>query len=197
VLASPSLVDVVLIEHGRGGRIADAAVDVAASLGPCVYASDGRSLAEVVLDDAVQRGITIATAESCSGGLLSAALTDVPGSSRVMRGGVVTYSNELKVSLLGVGESLLEEHGAVSAPVAEAMATGAAGSLGADLALSVTGVAGPQGGSAEKPVGLVWFGVAYRGQTTSFSKNLPGDRAGVRSRAVVAALDAARKALGG
>jgi nicotinamide-nucleotide amidase len=197
VLASPSLVDVVLVEHGHGDDIADAAVDAAAALGSHVYASDGRSLAEVVLDDAAQLGVTIATAESCTGGMLSAALTDVPGSSRVVRGGVVTYSNELKMSLLGVRQALLEQNGAVSASVAEAMAAGAAETLGADLTLSVTGVAGPEGGTDEKPVGLVWFGVAYRGETSSFSRRLPGDRAGVRTRAVVAALDAARKALGG
>lgn len=196
VLASPSLVDVVLIQQGSDDDVADAAMDTAAALGAHVYSSDGRSLAQVILDEAAALGISIVTAESCTGGLLSAAFTDVPGSSRVISGGVVTYSNELKTSLLGVSEHAIKEHGAVSGPVAEEMAAGAMKRLGGDLAISITGVAGPDGGTAEKPVGLVWFSVAYQGETRSFSRNLLGDRGGVRTRAVVAALNAARTTLG-
>ncbi|MEI9963845.1 MAG: CinA family protein [Caulobacteraceae bacterium] len=118
------------------------------------------SLAVAVLDRARSRGLRIATAESCTGGLVAGALTAIAGSSDVVEGGFVTYSNGAKSRLLGVPQGLIEAHGAVSEPVARAMAEGAARALGADLAVSVTGVAGPGGGTAAKPVGLVHFGAA-------------------------------------
>ena len=110
-----------------------------------------------MLDRCRDRGWTLATAESCTGGLVAAGLTAIPGSSDVVVGGIVSYANEVKIGELGVPAELIEEHGAVSAEVAEAMARGARERLGVDVAVSVTGVAGPGGGTEEKPVGLVYF----------------------------------------
>ena len=124
------------------------------------------ALARRVLDEARARGRQIATAESCTGGLVAGALTAIAGSSDVVRGGLVTYSNAAKRDLLGVDEALLARHGAVSEPVARAMAEGALAPLDADLAVAITGVAGPGGGSADKPVGLVHFATAVRGGPT-------------------------------
>ncbi len=119
-----------------------------------------RSLAQSVIDKGGADGAMIATAESCTGGLIAAALTDVPGSSAVVDRGFVTYSNEAKTEMLAVPPILIEQFGAVSAEVARAMAQGAVLNSRADVAVSVTGIAGPGGGTADKPVGLVWFGLA-------------------------------------
>ena len=108
-------------------------------------------------------GKTLASAESCRGGLIGAAITTISGSSAVYHGGVIAYDNAVKIGQLGVDESTIEEHGAVSEQTARAMATGVVKALGVDIGVSVTGIAGPSGGSAEKPVGTVWFGVALRG----------------------------------
>jgi nicotinamide-nucleotide amidase len=149
------------------------------------------------------RGWMLATAESCTGGLIAAALTHVAGSSDVVERGFVTYSNESKIELLGVDAAKIAAHGAVSEAVARAMAAGALARSRAPIALSVTGIAGPGGGSADKPVGLVWFGCAIAGsETMAFSQLLPGDRAAVRQGAVLYGLSiladaAARKAAGG
>ena len=138
------------------------------------------------------RGLTIATAESCTGGLVSAALTHHAGSSDVVLGGLagfVTYSNALKHSALAVPHALLDTHGAVSGPVAAAMAEGALAASGASRTVAITGIAGPGGGSAGKPVGLVWFGVAGLGrQTVTDWKVFEGDRATVRTQATEHAL---------
>lgn len=128
-----------------------------------MFPEDIEALAREVLELARARGLTIATAESCTGGLVAGALTAIAGSSDVVLGGLVTYSNDAKHRLLGVETDALEFHGAVSAPVARAMAVGAQAALGADVAVAITGVAGPGGGSAEKPVGLVHFGAAGPG----------------------------------
>ncbi len=135
------------------------------------------------------RGWRLATAESCTGGLIAAALTHVAGSSDVVDRGFVTYSNAAKTEMLGVAATLIEQHGAVSQPVAAAMAQGAlAGSL-AEVSVSVTGVAGPGGGTALKPVGLVWFGCARRGGDVRTEHRIfPGDRAAVRAATVGFAL---------
>lgn len=119
-------------------------------------------LAQGVVDKAGAEGLTVATAESCTGGLVSAAITDVPGSSAVLDRGFVTYSNDAKVEMLGVAPDLIVRAGAVSGGVARAMAAGALRASKADVAVSITGIAGPGGGNAEKPVGLVWFGLAER-----------------------------------
>jgi nicotinamide-nucleotide amidase len=131
-----------------------------------------------------ERGLRLACAESCTGGLVTAAITGIPGSSRVLWGGVTAYSNECKVGLLGVEASAIEGHGAVSREVAAAMAEGVLRASGADLGLAVTGVAGPGGGSADKPVGLVWFAWRARDGRGSEARELfPGARDEVRRAA--------------
>ncbi len=136
-----------------------------------------------------QRGLRAATAESCTGGLIAAALTHVPGSSDVVDRGFVTYSNAAKTEMLGVPAALIEAHGAVSAPVAAAMADGALVRSLADVTVAVTGVAGPGGGSADKPVGTVWFGCARRGEAARTERRVfPGDRTAVRAATVAFAL---------
>ena len=134
------------------------------------------------------RGLTCATAESCTGGGVGAAITAVPGASDVFLGGVVSYSNDVKKGVLGVDGATLEEHGAVSAETAGEMAAGARRLVGADIAVSVTGIAGPGGGSAEKPVGLVWFGLASAAGVRTERCLFAGDRAAVRASAVVHAI---------
>jgi len=139
---------------------------------------------------------TIATAESCTGGLLAARLTDLPGASDYFRGAIVAYSNEAKIAQAGVAHELIEQHGAVSAEVAQALADGARAALGADLGVGITGVAGPGGGSEEKPVGLVWLSVTLAGvEPVTRSINLPGGRADVRERATTIAMHLVRRAL--
>ncbi|MBP9199249.1 MAG: CinA family protein, partial [Gemmatimonadales bacterium] len=139
----------------------------------------------------------LGTAESCTGGGIGARLTAIPGSSEVYRGGVVAYDNRLKVDLHGVPEELLARAGAVSAEVAEAMASTALGRLGADLAISVTGIAGPGGGTPEKPVGLVYLGLATRAGVRASRHQFPGDREDVRARAGQMALFRLLQALTG
>ncbi|MFM9042140.1 MAG: competence/damage-inducible protein A [Vulcanococcus sp.] len=134
--------------------------EIRSRTGVCCFGCDGDSLASVVLEQLRQRGETLAVAESCTGGGLGAALAAVPGASDVFLGGVIAYANSVKQGLLGVPSALLEVHGAVSDPVAQAMAEGVRRAAGADWALAITGVAGPGGGSAEKPVGLVHLAVA-------------------------------------
>jgi nicotinamide-nucleotide amidase len=143
-------------------------------------------------------GRTIATAESCTAGMVAARLTDRPGSSAYVAGGVVSYSNEAKMKLLGVDAALLEAHGAVSEPVAEAMAAGALDRFGADTAIAITGIAGPGGGSAEKPVGTVCFSVKLAsGSTTTRTLLLPGNRSDIRERSTTVAMHMLRRALAG
>jgi nicotinamide-nucleotide amidase len=136
------------------------------------------------------RGWMVATAESCTGGLLAALLTEIPGSSDVVERGFVTYSNEAKSEMLGVSPAVIAGHGAVSEPVARAMAEGALTHSRAQVAVSITGIAGPGGGSAAKPVGLVHFGLAVRGRPTQHLERRYGDlgRVQVRARAVEDAL---------
>ncbi|WP_408904562.1 MULTISPECIES: CinA family protein [Nguyenibacter] len=155
-------------------------------LDAAVLAQAARILA--VLGDA---GLRVVTAESCTGGLVAGALTQHGGSSDMVEGGFVTYSNDMKMAVLGVPRMLLERHGAVSAEVAGVMAEGAlARAEKADIAVAITGIAGPGGGSAAKPVGLVWFGVAARrGGTRVVSGRFDGDRGAVRRQAVARALE--------
>ena len=145
---------------------------------------------ERVLERCKERGWMLATAESCTGGMIAAALTDIAGSSAVVDRGFITYSNQAKQELLDVPEALLAEHGAVSAPVAEAMALGALRHSRADIAVSATGVAGPGGATPAKPVGLVFIGAARRGGPASHRRCLfGGDRAAVRNASVTAAIE--------
>ena len=149
-----------------------------------------RAMAETVLERARAQGLMLATAESCTGGLVAAALTDVPGSSAVFDRGFVTYSNLAKRQLLAVPEPLLLEYGAVSEEVARAMAEGALAASSAFASVSVTGVAGPGGGSEKKPVGLVWFATARRGGLTRSHGERDGDqgRGPIRAAATETAL---------
>ena len=155
-----------------------------------------RALATDLLDHYRRAGLKLATAESCTGGLVAATLTAIPGSSDVVERGFATYSNEAKEKMLGVPRVTLLSYGAVSEPVARAMAEGALMESLADVAVSITGVAGPGGGSAEKPVGLVHFGCARRGRPTVTARHVfPGDRDEVRTRAVETALALLRDAV--
>jgi nicotinamide-nucleotide amidase len=163
--------------------------------GPYVYGEGAADLAAVVLDLCRERSLTIATAESCTGGLIGARLTAVPGSSDVFVGGVVAYSNAVKESLLDVPAGLIESKGAVSEEVARAMAAGARARLGADIGIGITGIAGPGGGSPEKPVGTVWIAVQIGGDVRAHGRVYIGDRGEVRSRSAQAALDTVRRML--
>ena len=135
-----------------------------------------------------KQNLTVSTAESCTGGLIAASIVDVPGASAVFVGGAVTYASSVKTALLGVPEELIRERGVVSRDVAAAMAEGARRRFGTDLAVSVTGVAGPDGGTPETPVGRVYIGVAIDGKTVVFREDLPGDRAAVRRAAAEKAI---------
>jgi nicotinamide-nucleotide amidase len=160
-----------------------------------LFAENERPVEELVLELCRRSRLTLATAESCTGGLVAARLTDVPGSSDVFAGGLVTYADEAKRRQLGVPAELLDAHGAVSAEVAEAMAAGARGTFGSDVAVAVTGIAGPGGGTAEKPVGLVFLHAQGPIADLERRVQLPGDREAVRVRATALALHLLRRLL--
>jgi len=160
-----------------------------------LFSEDERSVAEIVLDLCRARGFTLGAAESCTGGLVAARLTEIAGSSDVFRGGVVAYANDVKEGELGVTRELLEQHGAVSAEVAQAMARAVRERLSADIGVAVTGIAGPDGGSEEKPVGLVLLHAVGPDGEKARRIELPGDREMVRGRATAAALHLVRKLL--
>ncbi len=161
-----------------------------------IFSDDGATV-----DDQIAQLLTgrrIATAESCTGGLLAARLTERPGSSAYLAGGLVTYANDAKAELLGVDPALIETHGAVSEPVAEAMAAGALRRFGADTAVAITGIAGPGGGTGDKPVGTVCFAVTLAGQSPSTrTLLLPGNRSDIRERSTTVAVHLLRQALSG
>ena len=165
-------------------------------LGDFIYGEDDDDLAKVVLNRLQNKKLTLATAESCTGGLVTAALVAVPGSSEVLREGLITYSNEAKITRLNVDSSLIETHGAVSAQTAAAMAEGAARTSNADIGLSTTGIAGPGGGTPEKPVGTVFIGLYIKERgTQTLALSLPGERNTIRERAAMQALNFLRKML--
>jgi nicotinamide-nucleotide amidase len=171
---------------------------VISALGANLVSAEGEGIEEWIVENLTKRQLTVSTAESCSGGLLASRLTDVPGSSAVFREGFVTYSNESKTKLLGVPAELIATHGAVSRDVAVAMAEGARKNARADFALSLTGIAGPSGGSAEKPVGLVFIALARpRGETLCVEKKFLVDRATFKQLATQTALDLLRRDLMG
>jgi competence/damage-inducible protein CinA-like protein len=169
--------------------------EIRSRLGAHVYGVDETTLEQAVVELLRTRGRTVAVAESCTGGLLGGRITNVAGSSDVFPGGVISYGNRAKEELLGVPGDLLAAHGAVSAPVAEVMARGARERLHADIGVGVTGVAGPGGGTPEKPVGLVYIALATAEGARSQRYELPGTRADIRARAVLLALDRVRRAL--
>ena len=160
-----------------------------------LYGRDDRGVEEHVLELCRALGLKLATAESCTGGLVAARLTSVPGSSDVVLGGVVAYANGVKEAELGVPADAIARHGAVSAEVAALMAHGARERLGADVAVSVTGIAGPDGGTAEKPVGLVYLHAEGPDGSVGREFSFPGDRASIRARSVVGALHLVRRLL--
>ena len=169
-------------------RLGEAVALLRARAGEHAYGEDNVDLAALVLELARARGQKVVTAESCTGGLVGGRLTEIPGSSDVYQGGVVCYSDRLKTELLGVPAPLIREHGAVSEPVARSMAQGARERLGGDLAVSVTGIAGPGGGSAEKPVGTVWIAVADASEVVARHVMFAGSRAEIRGRAAQTAM---------
>jgi nicotinamide-nucleotide amidase len=185
----------VYVEPGaeaRGDRVVAALRE---PLARWLYAEEERPIEALVLDLGRERGLTLGTAESCTGGLVAARLTSVPGASEAFHGAVVAYSNAVKAAELGVPEALLAEYGAVSAEAAAAMAHGARSRLGVDVAVSVTGVAGPGGGTEEKPVGLVFLHAAGPESELAATFDLPGDREAIRGRSAVSALHLVRRLL--
>jgi nicotinamide-nucleotide amidase len=200
ILATPGVIEVHLQARATNDVEANELLDqlgdrIEAALGEYVFSSAGESLEEVVGMYLVMRQKTLAVAESCTGGLLSERLTRVPGSSNYFLGGMVCYSNELKTTLAGVPADLIAEHGAVSLTVAQAMAEGVRKRTGASLGIGITGVAGPGGGTPEKPVGLVFIALADENGTQIREFRFPGDRERVRHWATQMALEAVRRRL--
>jgi nicotinamide-nucleotide amidase len=185
----------LVVEPGAESRADALAEALAAPLEQFLFARDERTIAEIVLELCRERGLTVATAESCTGGLIAARLTSVPGSSDVVLGGVVAYANEVKESELGVPHEVLVKHGAVSPETAAAMASGVRRRLGADVGIADTGIAGPGGGTPEKPVGLVYMHVETPEASRGVEFNYAADREGIRRRAAVASLHLARRLL--
>jgi nicotinamide-nucleotide amidase len=199
-LASSGMIQVKIVGTGTNRRRLEREVNAVARkvrkrLGQLVYSGTDPRPAAAVIDELRRRGMKIAVAESCTGGLVTARLVDVPGASDVVLEGVVAYSNEAKMRRLGIEPETIDRHGAVSLETAAALARGARKSSGADIGVGVTGVAGPSGGTAEKPVGLVWFAVADTRGTTTRRAQFRGSRDEVRERAARTALDMVRRRL--
>ncbi|MEO8289769.1 MAG: CinA family nicotinamide mononucleotide deamidase-related protein [Gaiellaceae bacterium] len=190
-------IHVDLVVGPGGGQRAETLADALRSSFPAdLFAvDDERPVEEIVLDLCRERGLTLASAESCTGGMIGARLTSIAGSSDVYVGGVIAYANEVKEGALGVPRDTLEAHGAVSPETAAAMAAGARRSLGAELAVADTGIAGPGGGSEDKPVGLVYISVETPDGSTTERFQLPGDRESVRARATALGLHMLRRML--
>jgi nicotinamide-nucleotide amidase len=200
ILFNNTEIEIHLTAQGKTEQEAELLLDGLAGqieerLGDSIFAFRGEQMEEVVGLRLAVGGFTLACAESCTGGLVAHRLTEVPGSSNYFMEGVVTYSNEAKTRLLGVPAELIERHGAVSAEVAEAMAEGVKRRAATDFGLSVTGIAGPGGGTTEKPVGLVYISLADDAHTEHRRIMLPGDRHLIRWRASQAALDLLRRRL--
>ena len=199
-LPAPDGVDLRLtvrdVESNQAEDLLDAACKViSARLGRSIYAEGSTDLAEVVLDRCRSLNLTVAVAESCTGGLLGARLTAIPGSSDVVFGGVIAYANDVKRDLLDVDQNLLDAHGAVSEQVVRRMAEGARARLRASIGIGITGIAGPGGGTPEKPVGTVWIALAQQDGTRALQLRLIGDRDEIRRRATQSALELVRRTL--
>jgi nicotinamide-nucleotide amidase len=197
ILAALGQTELHLTAHAPGRAQADAALDAAVRelqdvFGPSVYSVDGRPLEAVLGTLLRERALTIAVAESCTGGLLASRLTDVPGSSGYVERGVVCYSNRAKTELAGVPEALIAEHGAVSEPVAVAMAEGIRGRSGTNIGVGITGIAGPDGGTPQKPVGTVAVAVVVDGETRVRTFQFVGPRDMVKFQAAQAAMNMVR-----
>jgi nicotinamide-nucleotide amidase len=199
-LPGPDGADLRLTARDLPAAAADEALDAGAArlrerVGKWVYGEGDTDLAALVLDLCRERRLRIAVAESCTGGLLGARLTSKPGSSDVVLGGVIAYANEVKQALLGVSADDLRAHGAVSEPVARQMAAGARARTGAEIGVGITGIAGPGGGTPDKPVGTVWIAVDLRGEVRVFGGVLWGNREEIRYRAAQASLEMIRRML--
>ena len=199
-LPDPVGVDLRLSAWSESEKEARARLDraeevVRERLGDRVYATGERDLAEVVGALLRERGLRLAVAESCTGGLVGARLTAIPGSSETFWGGVLAYDDAAKTELLGVAPDMIERHGAVSEEVATAMAAGVRARSGTEVGVAVTGIAGPAGGTPDKPVGTVCLAVSASDGERAVRRHLPGDRAQIRSRAAQAALDLVRRTL--
>jgi nicotinamide-nucleotide amidase len=197
ILAALGQLELHLTARATSRAEADEALDRAIgllreALGSSVYSSDGRPLEAIVGELLRDRGLMVAVAESCSGGLLASRLTDVPGSSAYVERGVVCYSNRAKVELLGVAEELIREHGAVSEPVARAMAEGVAATAKTPVGMAITGIAGPGGGTPEKPVGTVVVAVTLHGVTRVRTLKLFGGREMIKFQSAQAAMNLLR-----
>jgi nicotinamide-nucleotide amidase len=185
----------LFVDDGGAQRADELVTGLRERVGKYLFAEDERPVEEMVLELCRERGLKLATAESCTGGLVAARLTSIPGSSDVFVGAVVAYANEVKARELGVPDEILERHGSVSPEAASAMAAGVRERLGADLAVAVTGIAGPDGGTAEKPVGLVDLHAEGPDGMLARELDFPGDREAIRARAAVAALHLLRTLL--
>ena len=174
-----------------------AAAQLRRRAGEHAYGDDGADLAAVVLDQLRARKARLVVAESCTGGVLSARITAIPGASTVFIGGVVAYDNIVKSGMLDVAPELLDQYGAVSEQVVSAMAEGVQRQFAVDAALAITGIAGPTGGTAEKPVGTVWLAARYGAEARALKRMFPGDRNEIRARSAQAALDLLRRLLAG
>jgi nicotinamide-nucleotide amidase len=200
ILATPGSIEIHVSTRAASAEIARAALETAvaeavAAVGSNVYSTDGRLLEEVVGELLVERGLRVGVAESCTGGLITSRLTDVSGSSRYVDASIVTYSNQAKTDLLDVDAALIDEHGAVSEPVAIAMAQGIRHRAPADIGIGVTGIAGPTGGTPEKPVGTVAVAVASATGCRVRTFRFFGDRGLVKFQASQSALDMVRRML--
>jgi nicotinamide-nucleotide amidase len=198
ILAGPGEIQLHLRTQAQSSEAADQRLDslvgkIEDELGDCVYSDNGDSLEQIVSYYLQMRNATLAVAESCTGGLVAERLTSVSGSSRYFLGGAVVYSNALKTEMADVPEDLIDVYGAVSEQVARALAEGIRKRCGSSLGLGITGVAGPTGGTAEKPVGLVFHALASENGTEVVKRNFPGDRARVRWFASQQALDMVRR----
>ncbi|MBN2897909.1 MAG: competence/damage-inducible protein A [Clostridia bacterium] len=173
--------------------LAPVVAEIQEDFGEAIYSIEGGTLAEIVGNMLIEKGVTLSLAESCTGGLLAGTLTSISGISSVLHAGFVTYSNEAKVAMLGVSEETLKQHGAVSEETALEMIQGLKSRTDSDVAVSITGIAGPGGGTAEKPVGLVYIGIAYFDSYEVHKFNFTGDRERVRDYTVLNALNLIRK----
>jgi nicotinamide-nucleotide amidase len=200
ILGAPGQVELHLVAHGDGEAEAERRIEELArllreALPGRIFSEDGRELPRVVTDLLRERSLTLALAESCTGGLLSARLTEVPGVSAVLDRAVVSYANRSKVEALGVDEALIERHGAVSEEVAAAMAAGVMRAARTEVAVAITGIAGPDGGTADKPVGLVYVAICGAAGTRVRRNHFPGGRELVRQQATQIALEMLRRGL--
>ncbi|MDP3789276.1 MAG: nicotinamide-nucleotide amidohydrolase family protein, partial [Candidatus Omnitrophota bacterium] len=201
IYASPGEVDIKITAKSKNTKMALSNIknvegQIVRLLGNIVYGFDYESLESVVGKLLLKNNLTVATAESCTGGLIANRITNIPGSSKYFHEGIITYSNESKVRELGVSVDLIRKYGAVSRPVAIAMAVGMKEKSGSDFAISVTGIAGPGGGTTAKPVGLVYIALAGRRKTVCLERHFLGNRLDIKLQASTAALDMLRKALG-